>query len=169
MMRKEASRVTSLSVIGGDGQEFVVNRVPDTLVETPLDQRTRMRRRKERRRANLIANLKVALICIAFICVVLYGPMVYKLWEIRAEIRDIRAECDRWNQLNVQVMADISYARSDSYVRQAARETLGLVDKGAILYVAALPDARSAGDEAARGASGGRGSQALAMNALIGH
>lgn len=169
MTRREASRVTSLSVTDGAGQEIGMSRIPEALVDTPLDQRMRMRRRRERRRAHLIASLRSALICIAFICVALYGPKVYSLFRIRAEISDLKAEYDRWNQLNLHVMADISYAMSDSYVRQAARETLGLVDKGTILYVAALPNTDSVGGGVLGGPGMERGSQTLAMNASISH
>ncbi len=131
------------------------------------DRRRRLRRREEGRRARLVCSLKIVTVCGIILCLGLYGPNLYKLERIRAEIADIKAQCLEWEQRNLEVMAIIEYARSDAFVRQAARERLGLVDQGAILYVAQVQGTgtnRPTEDAASSG-----GSQALALSLPSGH
>lgn len=138
-----------------------------TVRRDPGDRRRRLRRRDERRRARLVCSLKIAALCGIILCFGLYGPNLYKLERIRAEISDLQAQCLEWDQRNLEVMALIEYTRSDAFVRQAARERLGLVDQGAILYVAQVPGTGTSIPTEGIGSSGS--SQALALSLPSGH
>lgn len=138
-MKKGASSMASLVLNSGD-LEPVEYGVSGLFGETPSERRRRLRRRKELRRARLVGDIKLAIVCCTILCLWLYVPSVYRLSQIRQEISSLQAQYYEWQQKNAQVMADISYASTDEFVRRAARETLGLVDRGAILYVASLPE-----------------------------
>lgn len=127
----------------GDELQSTERDLYPSLVESPHDRRRRLRRRRDLRKARLSSNLKLAAVCCAVICLWLYCPSMYKLSQIRQEIGDLQAQCHEWGQKNLQVMADISYASTDDFVRYAARENLGLVDQGTTLYVAGLPETNS--------------------------
>lgn len=138
--------MASLALNCGSGLEEDVRRHQSGATsETPRNRRQRLRRRRDRRRASLVGSLRIAAVCVAMVCVALYGPNLHKLRQIRAEISDIQAQIAEWELRNLDVMARVEYARSDAFVRQAARERLGLVDQGTILYLAQVPGAGATG------------------------
>lgn len=159
-MKREANSVASL-VSGSDELRSVEEDLYGSLVESPVERRRRLRRRRKLRRVHLIGSIKAAVVCGLVLCLWLYAPSLYKLNQIRGEIRDLQAQCREWEEKNQLVMADILYASSDDFVRYAARETLGLVDKGSTLYVADLSKINRVSTDAVAS----RETQALAMNA----
>ena len=160
--------MASLALKDGTGPVGEEGVNPACAVKTdPGDRRRRLRRRNERRRARLICRLRIAAVCGIILCLGLYGPNLYKLERIRAEIADLQAQCVEWEQRNLEVMALIEYARSDAFVRQAARERLSLVDQGAVLYVAQVPGTGTTKPTEGVGSSGS--SQALALSLPSGH
>jgi cell division protein FtsB len=162
-VKREASDVASLALKDETRPAGEEKLGPSAAVRrTSSDRRRRLRRRHQRRRARLVCSLKIAAVCGAMLFLGLYGPNLYNLERIRAEIADLKAQCLEWEQRNLEVMAHIEYARSDAFVRQAARERLGLVDQGTILYVAQVQSTGTDGSTEGTGTS--RNSQALALS-----
>ncbi|OUM99454.1 MAG: hypothetical protein BAA04_08785 [Firmicutes bacterium ZCTH02-B6] len=53
-----------------------------------------------------------------------------RMRAMRAELERVRAEIQRYQELNAQLRAEIEHYNSDEYIERVAREELGLVKPG---------------------------------------
>jgi len=96
---------------------------------------------KKSRRSELSSDNKVAMLTITFIVCVLFGVLAYQGWHLHNEIitndnekntltSQISSEEARTDSINS--LSD--YYQSDDFIRQAAKDRLGLVEDGEIVF-----------------------------------
>ncbi|NMA55676.1 MAG: septum formation initiator family protein [Firmicutes bacterium] len=57
------------------------------------------------------------------------------IFGLRREIAKVKQEIDAAQQQSEQIAAEIEYLKSDSYIEKVARQELGLVKPGEIIFV----------------------------------
>jgi len=96
---------------------------------------------KKSRRSELSSDNKVAMLTITFIVCFLFGVLAYQGWHLHNEIitndnekntltSQISSEEARTDSINS--LSD--YYQSDDFIRQAAKDRLGLVEDGEIVF-----------------------------------
>jgi len=84
--------------------------------------------------ARLPKPVRVAFIIVFIYLIVSLVLQQFELFGLQARVRELEHQVEALQAANQELREQIDYAQTDAYIEQVARERLGLVHPGEVLY-----------------------------------